>query len=284
MPIEEVQINSLHLAEDLPVLRPVDEKEPDFRNNHTSTSSPLHECRGYIPNVFRGINTSGSYHVYGDLHVPAGKLEGSHKGSDLPRGGALSQKRCSQVPSNNMAHNESTTIISHPSFPTAIIRPAGAHGSLQRSATPMEEDSIQHPQTSCLRLSPGFIKGVICSPQSPLRSDCQPNSPTESNSSKNASLSLKQPSDCPKDAKARNWKKYKLIVLNQTPDENEKEAQGGGTEAAAMSPTLSPCGSGAAGGHSDAQTEEGASEHREEILMSQSVDSCSSSSTCSSIR
>uniref|UniRef100_UPI0037E88135 BCL6A transcription repressor b n=1 Tax=Semicossyphus pulcher TaxID=241346 RepID=UPI0037E88135 len=264
-PTEDVQINSLHLAEE----KPSAEKETDFKNIHTSNSS-------YIPNVFRGINTSGSYHVYGDPHVPAGQLEGSHKTSDLPRGGALTQKRCSQV-----AHSESTTTISHHSFPTNIMRPAGVQGSHQRPATPMEEDSVQHPQSSCLRLSPGFIKGVICSPQSPLRSDCQPNSPTESNSSRNATLSLKQPSDCHNDAKARNWKKYKLIVMNQTPDENEKEAQGGGAEATAMSPTLSPYGSGAAGGHSEAQAQEGASEQREEY-MSQSVESCSSS-TCSSI-
>ncbi|KAI3375137.1 hypothetical protein L3Q82_021656, partial [Scortum barcoo] len=264
-----IKSSSLHLAEDSPALRPVDEKNP--------TSSPVQESRGYIPSVFRGINTSGSYHVYGDLHVPAGKLEDSYQGGDFPRGAALSQKQCSQVPGTNMAHNESTTIVSHSSF----IRPVGAHGSLQRSATPMEEDSIQHPQTSCLRLSPGFIKGVICSPQSPLRSDCQPNSPTESNSSRNATLSFKQPSDCPKDAKARNWKKYKLIVMNQTPEENEKEARNS-AETQAMSPTLSPCGGSAAGGNSDVQAEEGASEHREEILTSQSADSCSSS-TCSSI-
>lgn len=290
MQIEEVQINSLHLAEEIPALRPVDEKDLNLTTNHTSTSPRLQECKGYIPSVFRGINTSGSYHVYGDLHVPAGKPEGSDKVSDLPRGWALSQKRCSQVPSTIMAHNESTTIISHPvpshpSFPTTIIRSAGAHGSLQRPATPMEEDSIQHPQTSCLRLSPGFIKGVICSPQSPLRSDCHPNSPTESNSSRNATLSLKQASNCPEDAKARNWKKYKLIVMNQTPDDSEKEAQGGSAEATPMSPTQSLYRSGAAGGHNEA--EEGASEHREDILMPPSVDSCSSSSsssTCSSVR
>ncbi|XP_029309350.1 BCL6A transcription repressor b isoform X1 [Cottoperca gobio] len=276
--IEEAQINSSHLAEEIPALRPVDENEPEFRNNHTSITSPLRECRGYTTSVFRGINTSGSYHVYGDSHVPAGKLEGSHKVSDLPRGGALSQQRFSQVPSANMGHKESSTIISHPSFPTTIIRPAGA----QRPVSPMVEESIQHPQTSCLRSSPGLSKGVICSPQSPLRSDCQPNSPTESNSSRNATLSLRQPSDCPNDSKARNWKKYKLIVMNQTPDENEKETWGGSAEATHMSPTLSPCRSAAAGGHSEVQAEEGASEHREEILMSQSVDSCSSS-TCSSI-
>ncbi|XP_040911899.1 BCL6A transcription repressor b isoform X1 [Toxotes jaculatrix] len=286
MPMEEVRINSLHLAEEMPVLRSVDAKEPDFRNSHTSTSSSFQDCRCNVPNVFRGINTSGSYHVYGDLQVPAGKLEGSHKISALPRAGALSQKRCSQVPNTNMTKSESTTIISqpmpsHPSFPTTIIQSAGVHGSHHGPAAPMEEESIQHPQTSCLRMSPGFSKGVICSPQSPLRSDCQPNSPTESSSSRNATLSLKQPSDCPNDAKARNWKKYKFIVMNQTPDENEKESQGGKADATAMSPTLSPCGSGGAGEHVEVHSDEGASEHREEISMSQSVDSCSS--TCSSI-
>ncbi|KAM8728668.1 BCL6A transcription repressor b [Acanthopagrus schlegelii] len=257
---EELQMNSLHLAKEVTASRLVNEKEPDFQSNHTTALSSL-----YMPNVFRGINTSGSYHVYGDHHVPAGKLEGPHK------------RRCSQEPSANVAHNESATIISHPvpchtSFPTSTIRPVGAHGSLQRSDTPMEEDSIQHPQTSCLRLSPGFIKGVICSPQSPLRSDCQPNSPTESNSSKNATLSLKQPSELPA---ARNWKKYKLIVLNQA-------SQGGSDDAPAMSPTPSPCRGGSAGGHGEVQAEEGASDHTEEMLLSQSVDSCSSS-TCSSI-
>lgn len=265
-----MQINSLHFAED----RAADNKDPDSGSNHTSTSS-------YTPNVFRGINTSGSYHVYGDTHAPGGQLEGSHKSSDVSRGGALSQNRCSQV-----THSESTTtishpVLSHPGFSTPTMRPSGAQGSYQRPATPMDEDSIQHPQSSCLRLSPGFVKGVICSPQSPLRSDCQPNSPTESNSSKNAMLSLKQPSDCPSNAKARNWKKYKLIVMNQTPDENE--AQGGGNEAAAMSPTLSPFRSSETREASEVQAEEGVSEHREEIFMSQSVDTCNGN-TCRSIR
>ncbi|KAF3858750.1 hypothetical protein F7725_011951 [Dissostichus mawsoni] len=184
------------------------------------------------------------------------KLEGPHQLSDLPRGGA--QQRCSQV-----THSESTTMLSHPSFATNIT---------QRSISPMEENG-------CPRLSQGFSKGVICSPQSPLRSDCQPNSPTESNSSRNAALSLRQSSECSKDTKARNWKKYKLIVMNQTPDENDKESREGGAEATPMSPTLSPCRSAAAG---EVQGEEAAGEHREEIHMGQSAESCSSS-TCSSI-
>ncbi|XP_035488933.2 BCL6A transcription repressor b isoform X1 [Scophthalmus maximus] len=282
MQTSEVHTNSPHLAEEIPAVTPVADKESDFRYNHTSTTSPLQECQGSIPNVFRGINTSGSYHVYGDVHVPAGKLEGS-----LPRGGSLPQKRCSQVPITNMAHSGSTTIISHlvpshPGCPASIIQPAGVHGSHHGPAAPMEEENIQHPPTSFLRLCPGFSKGVICSPQSPLRSDCQPNSPTESSSSRNAALSLKQTPDCPKDTKARNWKKYKFIVMNQTPDENDKESQGGNAEATSMPPMPSPCRSVGAGGDSGVQSDEGASEHREDSPQSQCVDSCISS-TCSSI-
>ncbi|KAL3054603.1 hypothetical protein OYC64_017521 [Pagothenia borchgrevinki] len=251
--IEEAEICSSHLSEDILALRTFEDNEPNFRN---ILPSPLQDCKGYTPNVFRGINTSGSYHVYGDSQLPSTKLEGPHQLSDLPRGGA--QQRCSQV-----THSESTTMLSHSSFPTNIT---------QRSISPMEENG-------CPRLSQGFSKGVICSPQSPLRSDCQPNSPTESNSSRNAALSLRQSSECSKDTKARNWKKYKLIDMNQTPDENDKESREGGAEATPMSPTLSPCRSAAAG---EAQGEEAAGEHREEIHTGQSVESCSSS-TCSSI-
>ncbi|XP_029930537.1 BCL6A transcription repressor b isoform X2 [Myripristis murdjan] len=284
---EEVKNNSV-LSEEIPAVRPEDEKEPNFRPSHTSSSS-LQDCRGYPPSVFSGINTSGSYHVYGHLHIPVGKLDDAHTMAALPRGGDLSQKLCTQGTSTNLAHTESTNVMhhpvpSHPNFLNAIIRPlpssacqTGAHGSLQRPASPMEEDSVQHPQTSCLGLSPNFSKGVICSPQSPLRSDCQPNSPTESSSSRNATLSLKQPSGCPEEAKARNWKKYKFIVMNQTPDESEKEAQGGSAEAGALSQASSPCKTGGSGGHSEVQPGEGDSEQREEMPTSQTAHQTSSS-------
>lgn len=88
-------------------------------------------------------------------------------------------------------------------------------------------------------------------------------------------MSLKQPSEHPKDAKARNWKKYKFIVMNQAPNESEQEVQGGSAEATVMSPTLSPCSTGGAGQHSEIQGDDGSSEHRDEMPTSQSVDSCS---------
>ncbi|KAK2493329.1 hypothetical protein MC885_019572 [Smutsia gigantea] len=59
-------------------------------------------------------------------------------------------------------------------------------------------------------------KGLV-SPQSPQKSDCQPNSPTESCSSKKACIlqtSGSPAAKSPTDPKACNWKKYKFIVLN----------------------------------------------------------------------
>ncbi|XP_051990195.1 B-cell lymphoma 6 protein-like [Xyrauchen texanus] len=63
----------------------------------------------------------------------------------------------------------------------------------------------------------GDRKGAPCvntdtrSPQSPLRSDCQPNSPAESSS---CSRGVASPQRSVSDPKVRNWKKYKFIVLN----------------------------------------------------------------------
>ncbi|XP_013881458.1 B-cell lymphoma 6 protein isoform X2 [Austrofundulus limnaeus] len=226
MQMEELQNNSSYMTE---------EQDPDFRN--LSRSSTLQECGGYIPSVFRGINTSGSYHVYGDLRVAAGSLEGPKKLA----------------------------------FPCSFVRPAAAHGSLRDPAAPAEGENIPHPQTGCLRLSPSCSKGVICSPQSPLRSDCQPNSPTESSSSINASLGLKQPSDCPRYAKARNWKKYKFIVMNQSSEEKEAQRE------EADSPSPSPSRSEAAAGRGESQGEEDAGSHREDMPSPRSELSCSNS-------
>lgn len=274
---EELHPNAPHLAVEIPPLTLVNDQKPGINVHYKSALSPLHQRKVHIPGVFRGISTSGSSLAYEELILPAGQQVGPHKVGYLPRGGALlSLKQCTRVASANVAPAQAPNVKSHPapcqvSYPTPVLRAVGANGSLKRPGSPVKEEGIQHPHPGCLRLSSGFIKGVICSPQSPLRSDCQPNSPTESNSSKNAALNLKEHSDSPKDAKARNWKKYKLITMNQPVEEKEKEAQAGAAEAAATSPTPRVT--------AEVQAEEGAGELREEVLMDQSC-----SSTCSSIR
>lgn len=89
-----------------------------------------------------------------------------------------------------------------------------------------EEDLIH--QHYPLGISSVGRKSLMSSPQSPLKSDCQPNSPTESCSSKNASLSHgtgAPASQGTPDPKARNWKKYKFIVLNQSAEKEEAGIQ-----------------------------------------------------------
>lgn len=275
--MEEVQNSSLYLVEKTPALG---------QSNHMASSPPLQDCRKYVSNVFRGINTSGSYHVYGDTQAPYGRLEESSKLGDPLRGLTFPSKRCPQVPYANVAHSQDNinphTMPCHPCYTTPIIQ-SGAQESLQRPGTPMEENGIQHPQSSCSKMSPYLLKGVICSPQSPLRSDCQPNSPTESNSSRNAALSFKHSSDCLKDSKVHNWKKYKLIIMNQSADENELEAPGGRLKAPASSPSDSPCRTYTSGGPGEVRPAEGASEHSQE-LKSPSVGTCGVRYNVSSLR
>lgn len=87
----------------------------------------------------------------------------------------------------------------------------------------LAEEHLSHQHYS-MGISSNGRKTLMSSPQSPLKSDCQPNSPTESSSSKNAALAqaLQPPtSQGTSDPKARNWKKYKFIVLNQSSKEEE---------------------------------------------------------------
>uniref|UniRef100_A0A8C2C4P0 B-cell lymphoma 6 protein homolog n=2 Tax=Cyprinus carpio TaxID=7962 RepID=A0A8C2C4P0_CYPCA len=87
----------------------------------------------------------------------------------------------------------------------------------------LAEEHLNHQHYS-MGISSNGRKTLMSSPQSPLKSDCQPNSPTESSSSKNAALAQSsQPptSQGTQDPKARNWKKYKFIVLNQSSKEEE---------------------------------------------------------------
>ncbi|KAK7945802.1 hypothetical protein WMY93_001530 [Mugilogobius chulae] len=207
--------------------------------NDSFKHSVTEECRSYAPNVFRGINTSNSYQVYNDT-----VSEGSGKVHLLPRTSTF----CSN-----------TSPVRLQNF-SSIIRLAT---SFQEPATPME-DNVHHPQAKCLRLSSGFDKPLMCSPQSPLRSDGQPNSPTESSSCKNAAFNLKE--HCPKEPKAHNWKKFKFILMNQTSDDKETQEENIGSDSSTHSLHME------ASAHHEVQSEDGLSDQRDDLNQS----SCSS--------
>ncbi|XP_063772570.1 B-cell lymphoma 6 protein isoform X2 [Pseudophryne corroboree] len=102
----------------------------------------------------------------------------------------------------------------------------------EEERTSSEDEISQHFKPAN---SPVNRKGLV-SPQSPQKSDCQPNSPTESSSSKNARISQGSGSPMSKpstDPKACNWKKYKLLnSLNQ----REKEGCTNQSEMGNLSP------------------------------------------------
>uniref|UniRef100_A0A8K9XMY9 BCL6A transcription repressor a n=1 Tax=Oncorhynchus mykiss TaxID=8022 RepID=A0A8K9XMY9_ONCMY len=135
-----------------------------------------------------------------------------------------------------------------------------------------EEDTSQ--QHYPLGISSAGRKGLMSSPQSPLKSDCQPNSPTESSSSKNAGLSQAGrcgalPLQGSQDPKARNWKKYKFIVLNQSAT---KEEDTGPQEVVVPSPQrlgLPPYPQPSDSEHLDTQANANISEHGEDLLVPQ---------------
>nr|XP_055058914.1 BCL6A transcription repressor b [Misgurnus anguillicaudatus] len=78
--------------------------------------------------------------------------------------------------------------------PSVLFRSARADGDIKRAS------GVEN-------IEPSHTNG----PESPLRSDCQPNSPAESSGCTRGAAS---PPTSIGDPKVRNWKKYKFIVLN----------------------------------------------------------------------
>ncbi|KAM9126700.1 B-cell lymphoma 6 protein isoform 2-T3 [Pangshura tecta] len=104
----------------------------------------------------------------------------------------------------------------------------------EEERTSSEDEISQHFEPTN---TPMNRKGLI-SPQSPQKSDCQPNSPTESSSSKNARITQSSGSlgtKSPTDPKACNWKKYKFIVLNNL-NQSTKQDGADQNEAGTLSP------------------------------------------------
>ncbi|NXG69124.1 BCL6 protein, partial [Baryphthengus martii] len=104
----------------------------------------------------------------------------------------------------------------------------------EEERTSSEDEISQHFEPTNTPLD---RKGLI-SPQSPQKSDCQPNSPTESSSSKNARIGQNSSSlftKSPTDPKACNWKKYKFIVLNSL-NQNTKQDSVDQNEMGTLSP------------------------------------------------
>lgn len=136
--------------------------------------------------------------------------------------------------------------------------------------TPQGEEDLIHQHYPLGTLS-AERKSLMSSPQSPFKSDCQPNSPTESSSSKNAGLTQTAGVQSPQgtqDPKARNWKKYKFIVLNQSAKEDEvalRDTELHSPQRHGLQPYLHPSDS----ENLDPQTTSKSSEHTEDLPVPQ---------------
>ncbi|XP_029471730.1 B-cell lymphoma 6 protein isoform X1 [Rhinatrema bivittatum] len=143
---------------------------------------------------------------------------------ELPQEKMASDSHCSLAPGSKSATPAGK---SNPFFPCEKV-------GKEEERTSSEDEISQHFKPTN---APANRKGLV-SPQSPQKSDCQPNSPTESSSSKNACIgqgSGSPTAKSPTDPKACNWKKYKFIVLNSL-NQSAKEGSTSQNEMGNLSP------------------------------------------------
>ncbi|XP_064792285.1 B-cell lymphoma 6 protein-like isoform X3 [Oncorhynchus masou masou] len=237
LPRDEFLVSPLFLPQGVHAYRP-----HDVVDNLPGRVGPFRDGRPYGSSMFNGVNSPSNYHLYGGIH---------HKHCSPPDTGSAMRVDYSRAVSGGSAsiHHTASYASSREeemrkeSHEGGVSQAGGVGGSRKRgfAAAAHEQQKVvlgkEHgPQTTeedtgqqhyPLGISSAGRKGLE-GPQSPLKSDCQPNSPTESSSSKNAGLSLSQAGRCgalplqgSQDPKARNWKKYKFIVLNQSATKEE---------------------------------------------------------------
>lgn len=257
LPRDEFLVSPLVLPQDVHAYRP-----HDVVDSLHSRVAPFRDSRPYSSHMFNGVSTPSNYHLYGQFPMPGFPFplckltDAKNAFADLSRSG-LHHKHCSPHDSTLRAD------YSRALGPAGIIHPSSyaprevgredelrkeSHEGLSQSLglasrkrafplltldhqkdsskehVPQAEEDLIH-QHYPMGISATGRKSLMSSPQSPLKSDCQPNSPTESSSSKNAILSqgsaASQSQQGSQDPKARNWKKYKFIVLNQSAKDEE---------------------------------------------------------------
>ncbi|KAL4664889.1 hypothetical protein H8959_015875 [Pygathrix nigripes] len=204
-------------------------------NNLPLRNAPGCESRAFAPSLYSGLSTPpASYSMYS--HLPVSSLLFSDEefrdvrmpvANPFPKERALPCDSTRPVPAISI-HPRKQSQKRHEAICTTVWLRASSLLPPQPEMPPTspvtrsakkKRDPPQRMRLPCISSPPNAPlnrKGLV-SPQSPQKSDCQPNSPTESCSSKNACIlqaSGSPPAKSPTDPKACNWKKYKFIVLN----------------------------------------------------------------------
>ncbi|XP_077390402.1 BCL6A transcription repressor a isoform X2 [Festucalex cinctus] len=259
LPRDEFLVSPLVLPQDVHAYRP-----HDVVDALHGRMAPFRDARPpYSSGMLNGVGAPGNYHLYGQFPMPGfpfplckltdaknafGDLSRSGIHHKHPHDAAAAVGRveyaramgssgvlhAANFAAREMGREDEVKKESHEGLGLPLglggrkrVYPVLTldHHKDKEHAPPAEDDLIQHHYP--LGISSAGRKSLMSSPQSPLKSDCQPNSPTESSSSKNAGLShgaaagAQQAGAGTQDPKARNWKKYKFIVLNQSAREDE---------------------------------------------------------------
>lgn len=149
------------------------------------------------PSLHYAVSTStdSPTRFYRHLPVPLETFSTTNPLWQIPKSGLIARQQHS-VPGNG-----ATETGKERKRPSVLFHSARAEGDRRR--VPGVNSGVEN-------IEPSHTSG----PQSPLRSDCQPNSPAESSSCSRGAVSPQNSIGEP--GKVRNWKKYKFIVLNAT--------------------------------------------------------------------
>lgn len=166
------------------------------------------------PSLHYAVSTSteSPTRFYRHLPIPLETFSTTNPLWQIPKSGVIARQQHS-VPDNGVTVKTAggaTETRKERNRPSVLFHSARPEGDRRRiSGVNSEVENIELSHTS--------------GPQSPLRSDCQPNSPAESSSCSRGAVSPQNSVGEP--GKVRNWKKYKFIVLNSTDGMNGHGSQ-----------------------------------------------------------
>ncbi len=156
-------------------------------------------------------STESPSRFYRHLPLPMDVSNTTNPLWQIPKTGVIARQQHSPPDSRASARTETnggaTEAREERNRPSVLFRSARAEGDRKTPLLNSEVESIEPCHTS--------------GPKSPLRSDCQPNSPAESSSCSRGAASPPSSISLPK---VRNWKKYKFIVLNSSDGANDNSS------------------------------------------------------------
>ncbi|XP_042573584.1 BCL6A transcription repressor b [Cyprinus carpio] len=187
---------------------------PFILSDALNTQSSVNFSTYAPPSLHYAVSTSteSPSRFYRHLPLPMDTSNTTNLLWQIPKTGVIARQQHSPPDSGASARTETnggaTEAREERNRPSVLFRSAPTEGDRKTPLLNSEVENIEPCHTS--------------GPKSPLRSDCQPNSPAESSSCSRGAAS---PPSSISVQKVRNWKKYKFIVLNSTDGANDSSSQ-----------------------------------------------------------